>query len=139
RHQVVDDRDPLRRPTEERAHQVAPHEPGAAGDQDVLTLVRRERFGGDQCFFSSVPLKCVEGWVMPRTLYHPIARFTRTVSGVEVFHAKSAFVFEGSIRIVNTSSGARGRTSTSFSSLIPSAAMVASNSSLIEKSDPDEM
>ena len=47
-------------------------------------------------------------------------------------------VFDGSSRIEGASSGLRGRTSTSSSSSIPIASIVASKSSLIETSEPDE-
>jgi hypothetical protein len=74
---------------------------------------------------------------MPCSRYQAIAWATPSGIDTLVFQAKSASVREGSSRIDSASSAARGRISTSISPR-SSAAVVASNSSLIETSEPEE-
>src|SRR5262249_1236734 len=133
--QVVHDDHLARIAMQQRAHEVAADEAGAADDQDfaISEALHGSASFYAACFFAGVStgLKCVNvcwiGWAW----YHFIARSTPTFSGVLAFHAKSVSVRAGSSRIVYASSAARGRTSTGLPRVMFMAAIVASNSSLI--------
>ena len=80
--------------------------------------------------------ECLRNAVFPVVLDRP--RNTVVEFGVLADQAKSFSVFDGSSRIDGASSSPRGRTSTSPSRSMPIAFTVASKSSLIEKSLPDD-